>query len=184
MIDYKLVRTKRKTVALYVRQDGSVEVRAPHKVSKSYIDSFVEKKSDWIRTSLDRISERRKEKKIIRLTGPEVKQYQVQFKEYLEIRCKEIARIMGLQYGKIRVNKAKTILGSCNARADLSFTFRLIFAPKELIDYVIVHELSHIKEMNHSARFWAIVEEIMPDYKQRRKNLKEFQRRVEIITED
>jgi len=184
MIEYNLVKTKRKTLALYVRHDGSIEVRAPLKASKSYIDSFVEKKSDWIHSTLDRINRRKEEKKTIRLSKEEELRYRKQFSVYLEQRCAEYARAMGLHFGTIRVTGARTVLGSCNSVGDLSFTYRILFAGEELVDYVIVHELSHRMEMNHSPRFWSIVEAAMPDYKERRKKLKEFQHKIEFITED
>ena len=177
------MRTRRKTIALYVRKDGSVEVRAPLKASKSDIDRFVEEKSGWIQKTKARLTAMQSAKRIIRLTEDEQRECRRQFAEYLQLRCTKWARDMGFQYGKLRVNQAKTILGSCNSKGDLSFTFRLFFVPKELVDYVIVHELAHTREMNHSERFWKIVEQAMPDYKERRKKLKEFQRAVDIITD-
>lgn len=88
---------------------------------------------------------------------------------------------MGVQYEKVKVNSAKTRWGSCNSRENINFTYRLIFAPEDVIDYVVVHELAHLKEMNHSHRFWSAVEEIMPDYREQRRRLKEFRDKFEFI---
>ncbi len=181
MLEYELIRTKRKTLALYVRQDGRIEVRAPLAASKAYIDGFVKQKQDWILNTRNKIAKRQAAKKIIRLTTSEEAQYKKQAKVYFQQKCQHFSGQMGLKPTSVKVNGAKTRWGSCNHRGDVNFTYRLIFAPEELIDYVVVHELAHRKEMNHSADFWAIVEQIMPDYRSRRKKLKEFQHQVELI---
>ena len=181
MLEYELIRTKRKTLALYVRQDGRIEVRAPLRTSKAYIDGFVMKKQDWITSAQNKLSERNSAKKVIRMTQQEEAKYKKQAKAFLNQKCQTFAEQMGLRHGSVKVNGAKTRWGSCNRKGDINFTYRLLFAPEELIDYVVVHELAHTKEMNHSVNFWAIVEQIMPDYKTRRKKLREFQHQVELI---
>ena len=81
---------------------------------------------------------------------------------------------MEVDYNRIAVRAAKTRWGSCSAQGNLNFHWKLVLMPPEILDYVVVHELAHRKEMNHSQRFWAEVERILPDYKARRKWLKEF----------
>ena len=181
MLNYELIRTKRKTLALYVRQDGRIEVRAPLKTSKAYIDGFVTKKQDWITSTQNKLNERHSVKKIIQLTQQEEAKYKKQAGAFFQQKCQFFAEQMGLHHRSVKVNGARTRWGSCNRKGDINFTYRLIFAPEELIDYVVVHELAHTKEMNHSANFWTIVEQIMPDYKERRKKLREFQHQVELI---
>ena len=88
---------------------------------------------------------------------------------------------MGLEHGEVKINSAKTRWGSCNRKGNINFTYRLLFVPEEVIDYVVVHELAHLKEMNHSAGFWSVVEQTMPDYKARRKKLRECEHQVELI---
>jgi len=181
MLEYELIRTKRKTLALYVRQDGRLEVRAPLRTSKAYIDSFVSQKQDWIENTRNKLSARHSNKKTIELTRQDELRYKNQAKGYFLQKCRHFAEQMGLNHGSVKVNSARTRWGSCNRNGDINFTYRLLFAPEELIDYVVVHELAHTKEMNHSERFWRIVEQTMPDYKARRKKLKEFQHQVELI---
>lgn len=181
MPEYELVRSKRKTLALYVKRDGRLEVRAPLRTSTAYIDSFVLKKQDWIENTRSRLAERQAAKQIIRLTAGEEARYKKQAKGYLQQKCRFFAERMGLRCGEVKINGAKTRWGSCNRKGDINFTYRLLLAPEELIDYVVVHELAHLKEMNHSAGFWAVVEQTMPDYKSRRKRLREFEREVELI---
>ena len=81
---------------------------------------------------------------------------------------------MGVTYGRISMRNQKTRWGSCSSNGNLNFNNRLLFVPKELVDYVVVHELSHRKEMIHSNAFSNVVEKNMPDYKERRKKLREY----------
>jgi predicted metal-dependent hydrolase len=95
-------------------------------------------------------------------------------KVYLPRRTKQIADSNNFEYSKVRVKRQKTRWGSCSSNGNLNFNFKLLKLRKELIDYVIVHELCHLKEMNHSPRFWSLVEEIIPNYKELRKELRRF----------
>jgi len=90
----------------------------------------------------------------------------------------EIAAHMGVTPTSVKINSAKTRWGSCSSRKSLNFSWRLVMAADDVIDYVVVHELAHIFEMNHSAKFWTIVEKVLPDYKQRQKKLNELQKRL------
>jgi len=181
MLEYELVRSKRKTLALYVRRDGRVEVRAPLRTNKAYIDSFVLQKRDWIESTQSKLSARQTTKRVIQLTASEEAQYKKQAKAYLQQKCRYFSQIMGLKHGEVRINSAKTRWGSCNRKGNINFTYRLLFVPEDVIDYVVVHELAHLKEMNHSAGFWSVVEQTMPDYKARRKKLRECEHQVELI---
>ena len=93
---------------------------------------------------------------------------------YIERQVEYYAKIMGVTYGRISMRNQKTRWGSCSSNGNLNFNNRLLFVPKELVDYVVVHELAHRKEMNHSNAFWNVVEKYMPDYKERRKKLREY----------
>ena len=85
---------------------------------------------------------------------------------------------MGVSYGRISIRAAKTRWGSCSADGNLNFHWKLVLMPPEILDYVVVHELAHRREMNHSDRFWAQVERVLPDYRERRRWLKEHGREV------
>jgi len=181
MLEYELVRSKRKTLALYVRRDGRVEVRAPLRTSKAYIDDFVLKKQDWIVNTQRRLTERQTGKKTICITAKEEAACRKKAREYLLQKCRYFSEAMGLHPGEIRINSAKTRWGSCNKKGTINFTYRLLFVPEEAVDYVVVHELAHLKEMNHSPRFWSVVESVMPDFRTRRKLLREAEHQVELI---
>ncbi len=99
--------------------------------------------------------------------------YKKEAKIIIQDRVDYYAELNKLKYQKIRITSAKKRWGSCSANNNLNFSWRLVMAPMEIVDYVVVHELAHIKEKNHSSKFWQVVERIMPDYKQRRKWLKE-----------
>jgi predicted metal-dependent hydrolase len=99
--------------------------------------------------------------------------YKKQARAVLTERVEFFAHKYGFEVGKIRISSARTRWGSCSAKSTLSFTWRLVMAPPEVIDYVVVHELCHLRELNHSRSFWAQVEAILPDYRSCRKWLKE-----------
>jgi predicted metal-dependent hydrolase len=104
--------------------------------------------------------------------------YRMLAKRDLTGKALEYAKRMGVSPAAVKINGAKTRWGSCSASRSLNFSWRLIMADDTVIDYVVVHELAHIKEMNHSPRFWAIVADVLPDYKERQKRLKELQQRL------
>jgi len=114
MQEYKLVRSKRKTLALYVRQDGSLEVRAPIKVSNAYIEDFIRMKQDWIITTQSKLHERQAAKQTVRITSEEAARYKRQAKEYLQQKCRYYSEKMGLTPAAVKINSARTRWGSCN----------------------------------------------------------------------
>jgi predicted metal-dependent hydrolase len=106
------------------------------------------------------------------LSDTDIEQLKRKAWEYIPSRVDYFASIMGVTPANVSINRAKTRFGSCNSKKRLNFSCNVMRYPIEAIDYVIVHELAHIKELNHSKRFWAIVESILPDYKERQKILK------------
>lgn len=93
---------------------------------------------------------------------------------YLGHRTQQLAELNGFKFTGFRLSSAATRWGSCSARGTVSLTWRLVMAPPEIIDYVIIHELAHTREKNHFRAFWSLVEEQLPDYRQRRRWLKKF----------
>lgn len=180
-MDYELIRSNRRTVAICVRPDGSVLVRAPRRARLSEIEAIVAEKEQWICKSREKLAAMRDERKIITLTPKEIAEVKQQLRICLEQRCAYFARRMGVDYRNIRVNSAAARWGSCTSQGNLNFTYRLFFTAPELVDYVVVHELAHRREMNHSSRFWNVVAGVLPDYQKRRAALREFQKKVEIV---
>ena len=94
-------------------------------------------------------------------------------KEIIRARVKHWGSVLNLEYGRVFVKDQRTLWGSCSGKRNLNFNWRLAAAPPEVLDYVIVHELCHLREMNHSKRFWGLVNGFCPDYKARKKWLKD-----------
>ena len=214
-IDYTLTRSKRKTVAIYVR-DGGLDVRAPLKMPQRDIDRFVASKEKWITDKLSQSRQRTERREafslnygdavILRgaehiisarseardaeafclppgLTPEQIKEacvaiYRRLAKEHLTGRVAAYAEQMGVIPASVKISGAKTRWGSCSSKRNVNFSWRLIMADDSVIDYVVVHELAHLTEMNHSARFWVIVERVMPNFCDDKKRLRELQKRL------
>ena len=172
-MDYTLVRTNRKTIAIYIRPGGLVEVRAPRRCPQRDIERFVASKAKWIaeKRALMLARARRQAEPDPALEA----RLRAQAKETLPQRVAHFANRMGVSPARVKVTGAKTRWGSCSSQGNLNFSWRLMLADDRAIDYVVVHELAHLREMNHSPRFWAVVEAVLPDYKQRRLRLKQLQ---------
>jgi predicted metal-dependent hydrolase len=177
-MEYTVVRTSRQTLAIYIREDATVEVRAPRRAKDAEIERFVRSKEKWIRshTEKQRSVEGARSAcapqcgqtgprgctKILRLAADGVIRKKVAF----------YAKIMGVRPSSVRLTSARTRWGSCGARNNLCFSWRLVLTDDSLIDYVVVHELAHIRVHDHSPRFWAVVTEYLPDHAARRKALR------------
>lgn len=167
---HRTVRSRRRTLALQVTREGELVVRAPHRLSETEIARFLEKSSAWIEKHLSRAAARPKPAP---LSKEEEKRLRALALDGFIERCVLYAGKMGVEFKKIRLSSAQTRWGSCGPQGNLSFNWRLIQAPTEILDYVVVHELAHLIEHNHSRRFWAKVEEFCPDYRAARKWLRE-----------
>ena len=173
-IEYELVRSKRKTVAIEIKPDGTVVVRAPRLMSKRFIDSFIAEKQNWIESHREQILKRRAEVGTIEpISESEKKALAKQAKSIMPDRIARYAQEIGVTYGRVSYRFQRGRWGSCSSKGNLNFNCMLMLTNDEIIDYVIVHELCHRLEMNHSAVFWKHVEQILPDYRERRKWLKE-----------
>lgn len=170
MIRYELIRSDRKTIAIQIKGDGRIIVRAPHRVPKEVIQQFVDAKARWIGKHLERISKREDMRPTPEKTLQELAAAALQD---IPGRVAKYAAAMGVDYGRITIRAQKTRWGSCSARGNLNFNCLLMLCPEAVRDYVVIHELCHRKELNHSARFWHEVETIMPDYAVHRRWLKE-----------
>ena len=172
-IPYEIVYSGRKTLAVQIRADGSVVVRAPKRMAKYKIEEFLKEKQDWILSHRERALAAAEQKKENGLTEAERKAAIRRAAQMLAEKTAHFAKEMGVTYGRITIREQKTRWGSCSSKGNLNFNCLLLLAPAEVLDYVVVHELCHRREMNHSPKFWAEVERILPDYHARRKWLKE-----------
>ena len=167
-MEFELIRSKRKTIAITISA-GKVIVRGPLSLTEKRAARIVEEHKDWI----DRRLNKSKEKFELEnsLSDREILELKKSAKAYFESKTKEYAHLMNLKYGRIIITSAKTRYGSCSSKGNICFSYRLMLRPEPAREYVIVHELSHLLEMNHSKKFYAIIEKYMPDYKDRKKLL-------------
>ncbi len=168
--EYELIRSARKSLALQVKEDGRVVVRAPLSMAARRIEFFVIDHWDWVEKQRQRLSRQRENAR--RITEEERQEGIRKAKEIIPRRAACFAARMGVSYGRITIREQKTRWGSCSQKGNLNFNWKLVLMPPEILDYVVVHELAHRKEMNHSPRFWAVVEKELPDYRKRREELK------------
>ena len=155
-ISYQIIRSSRKTMSLEIKADGSVVVRAPLRLSEAKIQKRDAQKEN-----------------VQKLSALERQHLQNKACVVIPRRVAYYAEKLGVSYGKITLRQQKTRWGSCAANGNLNFNWLLILAPPEVLDYVVVHELCHRREMNHSQAFWKEVEKILPDYRERQKWLKD-----------
>lgn len=219
-MEYRLIRSDRKTLYLTITQQGEVVVRAPRRCPQTYIDRFLASKESWIMEKRSEILREKdcraqfrpahmgtmafcgielrvrpapenvvsldlnhREISIPDLSVPEVrpavaKLYKQAGMPYLKNRLDYWAKVMGISYGKLKFNSALRRWGSCSAEGNINITWYLLFAPERAIDYVLIHELAHRREFNHSKRFWEIVGAYMPDYPEQKKALVTLQKQL------
>lgn len=176
--DYEitLIRSRRKSLAIEITPELQVVVRAPVRMPVREIIAFVQEKDDWIRAHLQRMEGKKRLREQHRepaLSEEELQELATQAMTLIPQKVRYYAQIIGVTYGRITIRNQRTRWGSCSGKGNLNFNCLLLLMPEEVLDYVVVHELCHRKEMNHSARFWEEVEKILPDYRQRRKWLKD-----------
>ena len=164
METYKLIRSRRKTISLELR-GGELIVRAPYRVTKKEADAVVLKHTDWIKKQRLKAQAREELRRAQpRLSEEELLDLKRRAAEYIPARVRYYADRMGAQYGRITLRCQKTRWGSCSAKKNLNFNILLMLTPPEVIDSVVVHELCHLWEMNHSPRFYQRVYAAFPDY--------------------
>lgn len=216
----KIVRSRRRTIALVITPDAHLIIRAPLRAPAAMIDKVIREKSGWIRKKIGEMKERPQvvihayeEGEIFWFLGrayplhivddpgaeilrtdricisrtlhPDIRRrikrwYMAEAHKEIHSRCMWFSMMTGYSPASVRITDARQRWGSCTSRGGLNFSWRLIQAPLEIVDYVIVHELVHLRQPDHSRKFWAKVEALMPDYKRRRKWLRENERLLRI----
>ena len=172
-IYFELIRSDRRTCQIQVKSDGSVLVRAPRFMPERDIMNFVSEKEEWITRAQAKVMKARESIADTEpLTEEEIDRLADKALEYIPDIVEHFATLMGVEYGRITVRNQRTRWGSCSGKKNLNFNCLLMLTPPAVIDYVVVHELCHLKEMNHSADFWRQVETVLPDYRERRLWLK------------
>jgi len=163
--NYELIRSDRRTLALEITADARLVVRAPRRCPAGTIRSFVENHADWIEKHTEK--QRRRAESMRALSPDEIAALFDRAEQDIPLVVKSYAAQMGLHPASVRITGAQKRFGSCSVRNGLCFSYRLMLYPQEAIDYVVVHELAHIVHKNHGRDFYALIQSILPDYKQR-----------------
>lgn len=172
--EYRLIRSRRRTISVEIAEDAGVIVRAPKWLPLYEINAYVAKNADWIREHAEKI--KRSNNRALALgkfSRNEIEALHTMAVATIPEKVQYYAQILGVTYGRITIRNQKTLWGSCNAKGNLSFNCLLMKAPEHVRNYVIVHELCHRMEMNHSKAFWAHVATVIPDYGKCRKWLRD-----------
>lgn len=169
-VEYNIKRSNRKSISLEITKTGSLLVRAPIRLSDSEIQRFVQKHNDWIAVHLQK--QKMKVSSQRELTVEDIQKLKSMAQEYLPEKTIYFSQIMGVTPAAVKITSAKTRFGSCSGKDSICFSWRLMSYPIDAVDYVIVHELAHIRHKNHGKAFYEFISSVMPDYKVRRKLLK------------
>ena len=165
--EYELVRSNRKSVAIQVGTDCKITVRAPRRMSQKEIDKILNDKKEWLQKAL--ISQTEKSKNSKSYTDEEIKLLREKAKAIIPQKVDYFSDIMGVKPTAVKINSAKKRYGSCSGTNSLNFSLYLMDKDERFVDYVVVHELAHIKHHNHSKDLYKFIEKFMPDYKERMK---------------
>lgn len=169
---YILRKSKRaKHMRLVVHCDGSVTVTTPPWLNQSIIEKFIIDKKQWIINKINYF--KGIERKVTRtFSKKDYLKYKEESRKLIGERADYFNKLYGFYYNKIYIRNQRTRWGSCSSRKNLNFNYKLIFLPQKHQDYIIVHELCHLRELNHSYRFWELVQKFIPDYLEIRKELR------------
>ncbi len=172
-INFSLRQSKlSKRLRLNIHSDGRIAVSAPKRVSMGRIESFIQSNADWLLLRLAEIAAKPQTTRSPKHTAKEIAAYKRQARDLVKNRITELNKSYGFRFGAIAIRNQKSRWGSCSKRGNLNFNYRIALLPAEYADYIIVHELCHLKEFNHSKKFWDLVALAAPNYKQLRKNLR------------
>lgn len=161
-IEYQIKYSKIKNIYIQIKE-GQVIVKAPKRVTKKEIEKIIQQKEEWIQRSLEKENKKLERRALYT---------QEEFRKIIEKNSKELIKETGLIPNKITIKQIKYAWGSCSNKKNITINLELIKYSEKAIRYVILHELCHIKYMNHSKDFWNLVEKYMPEYKENKKEFK------------
>ena len=172
---YTLKKSKRsKKVRISINSRGTITVTQPYFLPKYFAKKFVEQKKDWIMSKLKKIKKDRELSDIYvpRRHRVSYLRYKEQTRVLVTNAIEKYNKFYQFEYNQIRIKNTKSRWGSCSEGKNLNFSYRLIYMPSYMAEYIVVHELCHLQEMNHSKNFWKLVEQTVLDYKKIEKQLK------------
>lgn len=164
-------RFRARHIRMRVERDGVVVVTAPLTVSTRVIERLIDEKHDWIRAQVERMS-RVEHNPLLRHSREDYLAYREQARGLVHERLAHFNASYGFTYADVRIKQHKSRWGSCSKKGNLNFNYKIALLPPHLADYIIVHELCHLGELNHGPRFWALVARAVPEYKAARRELR------------
>ncbi|TSD01346.1 MAG: putative metal-dependent hydrolase [Parcubacteria group bacterium Athens0714_25] len=173
-IDYNIRKSSRISyLRLTICDQGKLTITVPCGVGLGELEKFIYQKGDWILDKLEFFRSRRKNAKFVS-SREEYLQKKSEARKIISKKADFFCQKFGFTYNKISIRNQRSRWGSCSSRGNLSFHYKLADMPERCVDYVVAHELCHLKEMNHSRKFWNLVSRITPDYKKIIKEMKSF----------
>ncbi|MBQ7432059.1 MAG: M48 family metallopeptidase [Lachnospiraceae bacterium] len=173
----QIVYSHRRTIGFEVNSDGMAQVRCPINLSYQVLEGMLESRKKWYFEKSELMKLRKAALPGYSIPTPEqlTPEQVAEIRECFTLRVSYYAEKMNVTYGRITIRNQKTRWGSCSSKGNLNFNYRLYFLPKELLDYVVVHELAHRIHMNHSPAFWQVVEQYCPNYRKYKQELKKIE---------
>ena len=173
---YTLKQSKRaKRLRITITTEREVIVTIPERMPIRYAENFIKEKSSWIESSLEKIKKKVAKRAPSVLPKSSKRDFTAQKERALKLATQKLDQWNALyrfNWNNVTIRNTSTRWGSCSKQGNLSFNYKLVYLSEALLDYLIVHELCHLKEMNHSPKFWKLVEQSIPDYTVKRKELK------------
>lgn len=174
-METRIIRSSRRTMSIEIK-DNELIVRAPLRATDDQLNAFIRKNKSWIDKHVALAERQRAETELIeKLTPSELEALADQALIYIPERVKHYAPLIGVSYRNITIRTQHTRWGSCSSKGNLNFNCLLMLAPPDVLDSIVVHELCHLKHMNHSRRFYAEVLRVFPEYRKCERWLKDHQ---------
>lgn len=164
-IPYTMQKSKIKNMYIHIKE-GKVIVKAPIRLKDKYIREFINKKSKWIYEKVKRYEQKPKQEEKIEQEDIE------RLKSVIQKSIEKYSKTLKVMPNKVRIKEIKYAWGSCSSKKNITINLKLATKEEKIIEYVVLHEICHLREMNHSKKFWDLVEENMNDYKIYKKRLK------------
>ncbi len=172
-VSYTFRKSRRaRYMRLTIKMDASLVVSVPWQMSENTAEKFLREKSQWILGKLKYFKNRKSS--LPPATRADYLKYKKLAKEIVEKKLQYFNQFYNFKIGRISIRNQKTRWGSCSKSGNLNFSYRIIYLPENLCDYIIVHELCHIGELNHSKKFWALVQKTVPEHKKIRKEIRKM----------
>ncbi len=164
---------RRRRVTISIRSDGSVVVSKSPRIAIAYVEKLVREKFDWIEEKVREQASRPK-KLLAHCSAKDFKEHKEKARALVASRLAHFNTFYKYTIGSVSIRNQKSRWGSCSTQGNVNFNYKIVFLPEALADYIIVHELCHLEEMNHGSRFWALVSQNIPEYKEMRRKMKLF----------